>query len=145
MKTENLSPNGNYGFSLLESGNSQTGKLCSLLSHFELQLHFLIYSWNQLQDGQRKLRCLQQEKKLTNFSNKFMYCLLASLYLGVWGAMNAGNVWFDEIIIEEIALANIIRRGGAPISIYNPLNPNTTYTEGSEIRIHKFSSIRSGY
>ncbi|HVY68666.1 MAG TPA: hypothetical protein VHH73_01990 [Verrucomicrobiae bacterium] len=37
----------------------------------------------------------------------------AMIYLGAWGA-NTGSLWWDDVVIEEVGLVNLIRREGAP-------------------------------
>jgi hypothetical protein len=53
----------------------------------------------------------------------------ATLYLGMWGG-NQGNVWIDDIVVEETALINVIRRGGAPVKVYD--SSGKTYAEGTD-------------
>jgi hypothetical protein len=39
-----------------------------------------------------------------------------SLYLGVWGE-HAGELWWDDAVIEEVAFLNLVRRDGAPLVV----------------------------
>ncbi len=43
-----------------------------------------------------------------------------NVYWGVWGP-TAGKFWFDDLVLEEVAFVNLIRREGAPLSVDNPL------------------------
>lgn len=40
----------------------------------------------------------------------------AQLYLGCWGA-RTGSLWLDDVTVQEIALVNLVRRDGAPLSV----------------------------
>ncbi len=40
------------------------------------------------------------------------------LYFGVWGG-NQGSLWFDDVMLEETALVDLIRRAGAPLKVYD--------------------------
>jgi hypothetical protein len=51
-----------------------------------------------------------------------------SLYVGVWGGFS-GNVWIDDVMVEETALVNVLRRDGTPLKVYDT---GATYTEGSD-------------
>jgi hypothetical protein len=55
----------------------------------------------------------------------------AWFYLGVWGG-HVGDVWLDDISIEETGLVYVARRDGAPLKVYDPNNPNTVYQEGTD-------------
>ena len=41
-----------------------------------------------------------------------------TVYLGCWGG-GIGSLWFDDAILEEVALVNLVRRGGAPLVVRN--------------------------
>jgi hypothetical protein len=51
-----------------------------------------------------------------------------TLYLGVWGGFS-GTVWVDDVLVEETALVNVLRRGGTPLKVYDA---TATYTEGTD-------------
>jgi hypothetical protein len=53
------------------------------------------------------------------------------LLFGVWGG-SSGTIWFDDVLIEETSLVYVLRRSGTPLAAYNPANPGTVYTEGSD-------------
>jgi len=53
------------------------------------------------------------------------------LYIGVWGG-HQGDLWLDDIVLEETALVNILRRGGTPVKIYDPTT-QATYAEGTDV------------
>lgn len=40
----------------------------------------------------------------------------ANLYLGAWGA-NSGELWFDDVKLEETAFVNLVRRPGTPLKV----------------------------
>lgn len=50
----------------------------------------------------------------------------AYLYFGVWGG-SSGKLWFDDIHIEETALAYVTRRSGTPVRVYDA---SKVYQEG---------------
>ncbi len=51
-----------------------------------------------------------------------------TLYIGVWGGFS-GTVWIDDVLAEETALVNVLRRSGTPLKVYDA---STTYTEGTD-------------
>ncbi len=52
------------------------------------------------------------------------------LYFGVWGG-RAGQVWFDEAELREIAFVNLLRREGCPLTITSS-DGETVYQEGED-------------
>ncbi len=52
------------------------------------------------------------------------------IYWGVWGA-KSGRIWWDDLILEETAFVNLIRRDGAPLTLAPPLL-TIVYTEGRD-------------
>lgn len=54
----------------------------------------------------------------------------AYLYMGIWGGAS-GSIWFDDIQISETGLIYVARRGGTPLSVYDP-SAGTVFTEGSD-------------
>ena len=50
---------------------------------------------------------------------------------GLWGP-STGNLWLDDVQIEETALVYLLRRGGTPFRMYDPANLNTSYVEGTD-------------
>jgi len=54
-----------------------------------------------------------------------------SILLGEWGGAS-GNLWVDDILLEETGLTYVIRRGGTPLKVYDPNNPSTVFNEGSD-------------
>ena len=48
------------------------------------------------------------------------------VYIGMWGG-NSGDLWVDDLAMEETAFVNLIRRDGAPLKVYDA---TTTYAEG---------------
>ncbi len=55
----------------------------------------------------------------------------AWLYMGIWGG-SAGNLWFDDVQIEETGLIYLTRRSGTPLQMYDPNNPNVVFQEGAD-------------
>src|SRR6185503_8499765 len=53
----------------------------------------------------------------------------AQLYLGCWGG-RTGSLWFDDAVVEEIGLVNLVRREGAPLAIRR--DGGALLTEGKE-------------
>ena len=54
---------------------------------------------------------------------------MVTVYLGGWGGFQ-GTLWVDDIVLEETALVNVLRRGGTPLRVYDA--SGTTYTEGTD-------------
>ncbi|MBE0645738.1 MAG: hypothetical protein IH600_16785 [Bacteroidetes bacterium] len=52
------------------------------------------------------------------------------IYWGVWGA-KSGRIWWDDLVFEETAFVNLIRRDGAPLTLAHPLLA-IVYTEGRD-------------
>ena len=50
------------------------------------------------------------------------------VYIGMWGG-NSGDLWVDDIVMEETALVNLLRRDGTPLKVYDD---TTTYVEGTD-------------
>ena len=53
-----------------------------------------------------------------------------SLYAGLWGG-KAGTLWLDEIALEEMALVNVLRRDGCPLTVTSD-DGRTAYIEGRD-------------
>ena len=53
-----------------------------------------------------------------------------NLYAGLWGA-KAGTLWLDDLALEEMALVNVLRREGCPLTVTSE-DGKTTYTEGKD-------------
>lgn len=54
-----------------------------------------------------------------------------SILLGEWGGAS-GNLWVDDMLLEETGLVYVIRRSGTPLRMYDPNNPSTTFNEGAD-------------
>ncbi len=52
------------------------------------------------------------------------------IYAGVWGG-GAGRFWIDDVEIEEVALLNVLRRPGTPVTVRSEAT-GTTYEEGRD-------------
>ncbi|HLH02591.1 MAG TPA: hypothetical protein VKX25_07465 [Bryobacteraceae bacterium] len=55
----------------------------------------------------------------------------AYLYFGVWGPTK-GVLWFDDVQLEETAPVYVVRRSGAPLTLYDPDHSRTVYQEGRD-------------
>ena len=53
----------------------------------------------------------------------------ALLYLGTWGG-TTGKIWWDDLRVDEIALVNMLRRPGCPVTVRG--DDGTIYTEGAD-------------
>ncbi len=54
----------------------------------------------------------------------------ANIYAGFWGK-GKGTFWVDELAIDELALVNVLRRKGCPLSVKSA-DGKTTYEEGRD-------------
>ncbi len=54
----------------------------------------------------------------------------ANLYAGFWGA-GKGQIWIDDLAVEELALVNVLRRPGCPLTV-KLADGKTTYEEGRD-------------
>ena len=52
------------------------------------------------------------------------------IYAGVWGG-KSGKFWLDELALEEMALVNVLRRPGTPLTVTSA-DGQTTYEEGKD-------------
>ena len=53
-----------------------------------------------------------------------------SIYAGVWGG-KAGRFWMDDLEIEEVALLNVLRRPGTPVTVRSEAT-SELYEEGKD-------------
>ena len=53
----------------------------------------------------------------------------AQLYAGTWGG-DRGRFWFDDLVVEEIGLVNVLRRPGTPVTVKG--ENGTVYEEGKD-------------
>jgi hypothetical protein len=68
-------------------------------------------------------------RKLTLGFNSLSYGTVR-IYAGVWGA-RAGRFWLDDFHIEEVGLANVLRRTGTPVTVRGE-SPGLIYEEGRD-------------
>ncbi len=54
----------------------------------------------------------------------------ANLYVGFWGE-GKGTMWVDDLAVEELALVNVLRRQGCPLTVKSA-DGKTTYEEGRD-------------
>jgi hypothetical protein len=66
-----------------------------------------------------------------------------SLLFGVWGG-STGTIWFDDVFVEETSLVYVLRRSGTPLTVYNPVNPSTVFSEGSDFNPIADPQLASG-
>jgi len=52
------------------------------------------------------------------------------LYGGLWGG-KAGRIWFDDLTLRPLALVNVLRRPGTPVSV-RPVEGQQTFEEGRD-------------
>jgi len=52
------------------------------------------------------------------------------VYAGLWRG-RSGRIWFDDFHVEELALINVLRRPGTPLTVTNA-DGSTTYEEGRD-------------
>ncbi len=52
------------------------------------------------------------------------------VYAGVWGG-EAGRFWIDDLLVEEVALLNVLRRPGTPVTVRND-KTGELYEEGKD-------------
>ncbi|MBN2136215.1 MAG: carbohydrate binding domain-containing protein [Sedimentisphaerales bacterium] len=55
---------------------------------------------------------------------------MVRIYLGVWGG-KTGRFWVDDLSAEEVALLNVLRRPGTPLTVKS-LDDGTIYEEGKD-------------
>jgi hypothetical protein len=53
-----------------------------------------------------------------------------NLYAGLWGGQK-GTLWLDDLALEEMALVNVLRREGCPLTVTSD-DGKTTYVEGKD-------------
>ena len=58
-----------------------------------------------------------------------MNCTDANIYLGTWSG-KSGKMWWDDLKVEEMALVNVLRRPGCPLTVR--AEDGTVYTEGKD-------------
>ena len=55
----------------------------------------------------------------------------ATILMGVWGG-SQGDLWLDDISLEETALVYAERGSGTPLSVYDPHNPAHIFQENTD-------------
>jgi hypothetical protein len=55
----------------------------------------------------------------------------ASVYMGVWGG-KGGQMWLDDVALEELGLLNVVRRKGCPFSVKS--QDGIVYEEGRDFQ-----------
>jgi hypothetical protein len=54
-----------------------------------------------------------------------------TILTGVWGG-SQGDLWFDDISLEETGLIYVLRGNSTPLSVYDPNNPANVYQENAD-------------
>jgi hypothetical protein len=54
-----------------------------------------------------------------------------TILTGVWGG-SQGDLWFDDISLEETGLIYVLRGNSTPLSVYDPNNPAHVYQENAD-------------
>jgi hypothetical protein len=57
-------------------------------------------------------------------------CDKVRIYLGVWGGQS-GRFWLDDLKVEEVALLNVLRRPGTPVTVQDE-QTGLVYKEGKD-------------
>ena len=68
-----------------------------------------------------------QQISLTFSSSEFAK---VKIYAGLWGG-KTGKLWFDDFKVEEMALVNVLRRPGTPLTVTSD-DGQTVYEEGKD-------------
>jgi hypothetical protein len=58
----------------------------------------------------------------------------ADLLLGIWGGIAAGDLWVDDVAIEEVGLVNVTRRANTPLRMYKATDASVMYVEGTHFQ-----------
>jgi hypothetical protein len=67
----------------------------------------------------------------------------AHIYAGMWGGWS-GTLWLDELALEELALVNVLRRAGCPLTVASA-DGKTAYTEGKDFEPVRDSRMNQDY
>lgn len=59
-----------------------------------------------------------------------LQCDKVKIYIGLWGGQ-AGRVWLDDFSLEELALVNVLRRPGTPVTVRSE-DGQAVYEEGRD-------------
>ncbi|MBI2486486.1 MAG: carbohydrate binding domain-containing protein [Deltaproteobacteria bacterium] len=75
----------------------------------------------------------QEWKKYTINFNSLNHKKI-TVWLGAWSKKGRGEVWFDDVTLEEIGLKKMVRRPSIPITV-SSWDGKKTYSEGSDYRV----------
>jgi len=84
---------------------------------FSRNLEFLSFDIQETQDWTHYYAIFNSQEETS-----------AHIYIGIWGG-SSGKFWVDDVTIENTGLINLIRRGGAPLTVTNEAG-TVTYQEG---------------
>jgi len=59
-----------------------------------------------------------------------LQCEKIKIYIGLWGG-KSGKLWVDDLSMEELALVNVLRRPGTPVTLKSD-DAKTLYEEGKD-------------
>lgn len=107
VKTRNLAPTGSFHLLVLGAGSSG----------------------RQLTFHEGGVESNQDWKRLDVVFNSLDQTE-ANLYAGFWGA-GKGQVWIDDLSVEELALVNVLRRPGCPLTVKSA-DGKKIYQEGRD-------------
>ncbi len=106
-------------FWLKTSGFNGSFNCFAFNSDFSRVMSFLSYNVSATQDWTEYAVAINsQDNSVLN------------LYMGVWSGA-AGQMWIDDVTIENAGLINLIRRDGAPFNISHPIL-DIAYIEGED-------------
>ena len=90
----------------------------------------LVYSGGEHELLEQTLK-VKSEQDWTQYRVRFNTMDFEDLrcYLGVWGG-NTGEMWIDDITMEETGFLNVISRDSAPVKVVG--ENETVYTEGKD-------------
>jgi hypothetical protein len=54
-----------------------------------------------------------------------------TILMGVWGG-SKGDLWFDDISLQETGLVYVLRGTSTPLTVYNPANPTQVFKENTD-------------
>lgn len=54
-----------------------------------------------------------------------------TILMGVWGG-SSGDLWYDDISVQETGLVYVLRGPSTPLSVYDPNNPSHVYLENTD-------------
>ncbi len=93
------------------------------------QIQVLTASGRALAPMRPKIEATMDWRKLTVGFNSGQFTKVR-IYAGMWGG-RGGKLWLDDFSLEEVGLANVLRREGTPVRITNE-SGDVVYEEGRD-------------